>query len=102
MNKHEKYTLTLLLAYFLGLLGIHRFVNGKIGTGIIMLLTVGGFGIWYIIDLILIMSNDFKNASGETIGYEGSWKDHTINIVLAIMIAFSVFGNAIGITIGLL
>jgi len=50
----------LLLAIFLGLLGIHRFYLGYIGIGIIQLLTGGLFGIWWIIDIIMIATGNLK------------------------------------------
>lgn len=57
----------LLLCIFLGGLGIHRFYAGKIGTGILMLITLGGFGIWTIIDLILIIIGKFTDSEGNVI-----------------------------------
>ncbi|MFK7888669.1 MAG: TM2 domain-containing protein [Gammaproteobacteria bacterium] len=55
---------TILLCLFLGFLGVHRFYVGKIGTGILMLLTFGGLGIWSLIDLIVIICGNFKDKNG--------------------------------------
>ena len=53
-----------LLAWFVGIFGIHRFYVGKVGTGILMLVTLGGFGIWALIDAIVILVGSFKDKEG--------------------------------------
>lgn len=53
-KKGKKWVAVLLLSIFLGGLGIDRFYMGYIGTGILKLITLGGLGIWWLIDLILI------------------------------------------------
>lgn len=55
---------TVLLCFFLGVLGVHRFYVGKIGTGILQLLTLGGLGIWTMIDFILIIVGRFRDRDG--------------------------------------
>jgi TM2 domain-containing membrane protein YozV len=50
-----------LLAFFLGALGIHRFYVGKIGTGILMIVTLGGLGLWALIDFIVILVGAFRD-----------------------------------------
>jgi TM2 domain-containing membrane protein YozV len=54
-----------LLCFFLGGLGVHRFYVGKIGTGILMIFTLGGLGIWLIIDFIMILTGSFKDKEGK-------------------------------------
>ncbi len=54
----------LLLALFVGGLGIHRFYLGYTGIGIIQLLTLGGLGIWSLIDLIMIITGDLEPKNG--------------------------------------
>ena len=56
--------ITLLLCLFAGTLGAHRFYVGKIGSGVGMLLTLGGCGIWSLIDLIMIITGKFTDAQG--------------------------------------
>jgi len=55
------------LCFFLGSLGVHRFVVGKTGSGIAMLLTLGGLGIWTLIDFIMILTNSFKDSEGNIV-----------------------------------
>ena len=63
--KSEKgFVPTLLLALFLGCLGAHRFFVGKIWTGILQLLTMGGLGIWALIDTIIIIVGSFRDKQG--------------------------------------
>ena len=67
-NKSSKdWLVTLLLAWFLGYFGAHRFYAGKIGTGVLQLVTLGGCGIWYIIDLIMILVGKFTDSEGNVI-----------------------------------
>jgi len=54
----------LLLCLFLGGLGVHRFYVGKVGTGVAMIFTLGGLGIWVLIDLIMIIVGSFTDAEG--------------------------------------
>jgi TM2 domain-containing membrane protein YozV len=68
MTKSSKgFVPTLLLVILLGGIGGHRFYVGKIGSGIAQLLTLGGLGIWTLIDLIMIILGKFTDSEGNTI-----------------------------------
>ena len=58
---------TTLLAYFLGVFGAHRFYLGKVGTAIAMLLTLGGLGIWTLIDFVMAIAGAMKDKEGRPI-----------------------------------
>lgn len=57
----------LLLCFFLGMFGAHRFYVGKIGTGVLQLLTLGGIGLWMLYDLILIVLGSFRDKEDDRV-----------------------------------
>jgi hypothetical protein len=61
---HRSRLTTQLLAFFLGMFGAHRFYVGKIQTGLLMLVTLGGLGIWWLVDNIVILGGGFRDAEG--------------------------------------
>jgi len=66
-SSQQDWLVALLLCFFIGIIGAHRFYVGKIGTGVLMVFTLGGLGIWTFIDLILIIVGKFKNKDGVTL-----------------------------------
>jgi len=55
------------LAVLLGPFGAHRFYVGKTGSGTLMAATLGGFGVWWLYDLIVVSAGDFSDAQGRRV-----------------------------------
>lgn len=86
----RSYVVTLLLCFFFGAFGIHRFYTGYILVGIIQLLTAGGFGLWALIDVISIALNNYKDADGNELDQPNSGCGL---LVLIVIIATFIIGG---------
>jgi TM2 domain-containing membrane protein YozV len=61
--REVNWVLLLIMSIIFGWIGVDRFMMGKVGTGLLKLFTIGGLGIWWLIDLILIATKyQFKNV----------------------------------------
>lgn len=61
----KKRVVALVLCFIAGAFGLHRFYVGKNGTGILMIFTLGGAGIWTLIDLVMILLGVFTDKDGK-------------------------------------
>lgn len=69
-NGERSWFITLILSWFMGIFGFHRFYTGYTGIGIAQALTLGGLGIWTLVDLIFICIGKYKTKEGRALtGY---------------------------------
>jgi TM2 domain-containing membrane protein YozV len=99
ISPHSRLTVTL-LAWFLGILGVHRFYLGKIGTGIAMLLTGGGAGIWFLVDFIIVATGSMKDKEGRLIKHWNPQNPDITALPLATGI-LSIVGGALSLIFGI-
>ena len=86
-----------LLSLLLGSLGIDRFYLGKIGTGVLKLITFGGFGLWSLIDLIMTLAGATRDKAGLALaGYQEN-KKVAIIVTVVLLILSGVSGVISGV-----
>ena len=68
-DANRRWRTTLLLCLFLGCYGAHRFYTGKKLTAAAMLCTLGGIGIWTLIDLFFVYSGKFRDSEGRLVAH---------------------------------
>jgi hypothetical protein len=84
------------LSFMWGTFGVDRFYLGKIWTGVLKLLTFGGFGIWVLIDLVLIMSGAMRDKDGREMLEFARYKKFAVRTVLIFSIILGVTMLATG------
>lgn len=57
----------LALAVALGFVGAHRFYTGRVGTGVLMAVSLGGLGLWWLYDAIVVAAGEFRDAEGRVV-----------------------------------
>lgn len=91
----KDFMVTAMLSLFVGWLGVDRFYLAKVGTGILKLITLGGFGIWYIIDLILILTGNVQDKFNQPLKNRDKFLKPAL-IVVAIVFALGFINMVAG------
>lgn len=106
-NNVKSKTVLIILSYLFGFFGVDRMYLGCYGTGITKLLTFGGLGIWYFIDLLLVTLNAFEKKSSISICSNYVWEKASIEqayyvslVIIALFVLKLLFGTLWRITFG--
>jgi len=95
-SAQKSFLITWILAWLLGMFGADRFYLGKIGTAILKLITLGGLGLWSIIDLVLVLAGAQRDKEGQRLEGYDQYKKIAIGITVAVWVLSVVAGIASG------
>lgn len=87
-GKQRSFSITLLLCFLFGGLGVHRFYTGYTLIGILQLITFGGLGIWYLIDNMSLILNKFRDSKGQELKGYNKYLSYVIFAFLILIIVF--------------
>lgn len=93
---NKSFITTWLLALFLGIFGVDRFYLGKIGTGILKLVTLGGLGVWVLVDLVITLTGNQRDKLGQPLAGYAKHKVLAWIVTGVLIIVSAISGGAAG------
>ena len=66
-HKSLRWFLAEFLVVVVGIFGVHRFYVGRVGSGLGMLFTLGGLGIWWLVDIVRVVTGQLRDSEGKRV-----------------------------------